>query len=139
TVNNQKHEKHINGVVAQAVAKQVYQLERPQDRHGQHDTRNDGGENFAQENEDHHDHEGERQDQGKLHVVDRFADGVGPVVHHVDADTRRNLDADRRQELLDGVHDLDGVGARLPVDRKYDAALILEPRGELVVFHAVDD
>src|SRR5207245_10292361 len=50
-----------------------------------------------------------------------------------------NLGTEGRQQFFDGVYDLDGIGAGLPIDREDDAALILEPRGELVVFHAVDD
>jgi len=77
----------------------------------------------AQEHEDHHHHQREREHQRKPHVVDRFADGVGSVVHHVDADPCRNLCAEGRQQFFDGVYDLDGIGAGLPIDREDDAAL----------------
>jgi len=58
--------------------------------------------------------------------------GLGsPVVHHFDVDPCLNFDGTVGRSVLDGLHDLDGVGAGLPVDRKTIPALVLEPRGDL--------
>ena len=57
---------------------------------------------------------------------------------------RRQFGVEKRQQLLDGVGDFDGVGAGLALDGQNDGPRLLhlscvEPGGGLVVLHAVDD
>ena len=51
--------------------------------------------------------------------------------------------AEQRQQVLDAVGDLDGVGAGLALDGENDGAAVafvrVEPGRGLIVFHAVDD
>ena len=62
------------------------------------------------------------------------------VVEDVQVDRGRQLLAELRAGALEhAVHHLDGVGAGLPLDGQHDRALVVEPAGDLVVLHAVDD
>src|SRR6267154_6733275 len=64
-VHNEAHaqsQRHQRDVV-QAVAEQVHQRERADDRHRERNCRDNSGRNVAEEYEDNHDHESERQDQ----------------------------------------------------------------------------
>jgi len=58
-------------------------------------------------------------------------------------DRGRQLTFEDRQQTLDAVGDGDGVGAGLALNGQDDGAVavvvVVEPRGRLVVFHAVDD
>ena len=54
-------------------------------------------------------------------------------------DRAGDLLAEGREEFLDVVHHLDGVGAGLPLDGQDDGALVrVEPAGDPVVLHRVD-
>src|SRR6185436_6809401 len=63
----------------------------------------------------------------------------GTVVKDLHFQASRRLSAKRRQQALDRIDDLDGIRARLALDGEHDAAFVVEPGGELVVFHTVDD
>ena len=75
--------------VVDGVAREVHDGERAHDGHGQRQARDHGRRHVAQEEEDHEDDEGDGQQQGELHVVDRVADGHGAVVEDVQVDRRR--------------------------------------------------
>ena len=78
---------------------------------------------LAQEQEDHHDDQHDRDEQRLLHVADRLADRDRAVVQHFDVDRRRHLRPERRQPVLDRVHHRDRVGVGLTLDRQHDRAL----------------
>ena len=75
------------------------------------------------------------QQQRELHVGDRVADRVRERSYRVvDADRRRQLGAEARQQLVDRVDHLDGVGARLALDREHDRALVAVPSRRTLSF-----
>src|SRR6185437_8224306 len=103
-------------------------------RHG--DCGNHGGPEAAQEDEDHHDHEENGQQQRKLYVLDRGADGLGAVGDDLDLDRRRDRGNEARQQRLDLVDGLDDVGARLLEHHQEHATLAVGPGRLLGVFRA---
>ena len=88
---------------------------------------NDGGAEVPQEQEDDEDDEADGEDEGELDVVDGLADGLGPVVEDLHLDGGGQLLGEGRQQVvLDGLDDLDRVGAWLALDRKDDRAYAVE-------------
>ena len=81
-------ERHQREVV-QAVAEQIHHAERADDRQRHGDAGNDRGRNVAQEQEDHHHDQRDRQHQLELHVLHRGADGGGAVGENRDLDRGR--------------------------------------------------
>ena len=126
------HEAHGEGEghereVVDGVAEHLHRRECPHDREGQREARDDGGRDVPQEEEDDQDHERDGEKQGELDVLDRRADGNGPVVEDVEVDGGGQLGREAGQDLLDRIHDLDGVGAGLALDGQDDRALVLVP------------
>ena len=82
-------------------------------------------ESVAQEQEDHEHDQRDREQQRELHVVDRLANRLRAVDQDRRASPRRAAAARKRgQQRLDGVDDLDRVGARLALDRQHDGAVL---------------
>ena len=108
------------GEVVQAVVQQIHDRESAHDGHGQGQAGDDGGREVAQEEEDHQDHQAQGQQQGELDVVHRFPDGGGAVIKGDDFHRGGNLSPQGGQQLIDGVHHLDGVGPRLALDGQDD-------------------
>ena len=98
---------------------------------------------IAQEHEDHHDDQRQRQQHGELHVAIRFANRVRAIVEDVHVDARRQLELPLRHQRLDGVGDGDGVGAGLALDAERNRPLRalggVEPGRRALVFDAVLD
>ena len=126
------------GEVVQAVIQQVHDREGPDDGQGQRQAGDNGGREIPQEEKDHHDHQPQGQQQGELDIVHRFPDGDGAVVQGNDLHRGRDLVPDGGQQLIDGVHHLDGVGARLALDGQDNGPGGLVPGSDLVVGDAVD-
>ena len=137
------HETHRKGQrhqrkIIEGVARQRHDSKRADDRHGQREGGDRGGGDVPQEEKDHHDHQRNRQDQGELHVVDGFANGLRPVVENIQLHRGRHLLAEAGQKLLDGVHHLDGIAAGLALHNQVNGARVVVPGRDLVVLHAVD-
>ena len=120
-------------------SKQIHHAERADDRERDGGARDEGGADIAQEYEDHQHDQRDRQHEGELHVVQRLADRFRAVVENVELDASGQLRLEGRQKLANAIDDLDGVGARLPLDRQNDAARLIVPADVLVVLDAVDD
>jgi hypothetical protein len=78
----QRHEREV----VQAVAEQVHHRKGPDQRQRKRQTGDHGGPEIPQEQEDHHDHEAERQEQGELHVVHRCFDRQRAIIESGDLD-----------------------------------------------------
>ena len=131
-------ERH-QGKVVEAEAGDFHRRERADNGQRQREAGNDRRGNISQENENHHHHQAHRQHQGSFHVADGQADALGTVKEFVNIDRRGNLRAQHGQLPFDRVHDGHGVHAGLALHGEDDAARALEPRGDLVVLHAVND
>ena len=132
--DRQRHQREV----VEAVAELVEHRESADQRQRHGDGRDDGRPEIAQEQEDHHDHQRDRQQQRELHVGDRGADGLGAVGNDVDLDGRRDRGLQHRQHRLDPVDRLDDVGAGLALDRQDDRALLVVPAGDQVVLRRAD-
>ena len=136
--DGEPHEREI----VEAVAQRIHRRKRADDRDRNGQPRNDRGPQIAQENEHdgHHEHHG--QDKRELNVRDGSANGRGAVDDRRDIDAGRNVGAERRQFLLDAVHRVDDVGARLLEHDQRDGALLSNPgrnRGIRRAFHGAAD
>ncbi len=100
---------------------------------------NDRGAGAAQEEKDHHDDEGDRQNERKLHVVHRRADCGGAVGEnlHLNRAGKRRLQL--RQQRLDAIDDGDDVRAGLALNVQDDGGMLVGPGGLLGVFGAVEN
>ena len=139
-VDNESHAKrqrHQRQVV-EAVAEEVHQSERADDRQRQRKARNNRGRRAAQEDEDHGDNEKQRDQQRELHVAHRIADRLRAVVENRQVYRRRKLRLKRRQDRADRVDDFDRVRAGLPLHGEHDATRAVVPGGDFVVLHAVE-
>ena len=125
--------------VVDAVAAEMHHDERAEDRDRHGDARDDRGGEGAEEEEDYQHHENDREDEGELHLGDGLADRARAVDDDVQVDGGGQLLAERGQERLHGVDDLDGIGARLAAHLEIDRAVAVEPAGGFVALHAVDD
>ncbi len=114
--DGQRHQ----GEIVQAEAQQVHHAEGSDQRDRDRDTRNQRDPNVAQEEIDDQDHQGDRDQQRDLDVVDRGADGGRPVQHqgHLDGRWDRRLQLGQRRQHP--VHGGDNVGARLAEDDDQD-------------------
>ncbi len=92
----------------------------------------------AEEQKDHHDHQRHSQHQLKLHVPDRRTNGDRAVGQYGDLDGRRQRTLQLWQQLLDAVHDVDDIGARLPLDVDDHRRNLVHPGRLLDVLHIVD-
>ena len=129
----QRHE----GKIVERVVQQIHDGEGADDGHRQRQARDNRRRKIPQKQEDNEYDQADGQEQSRLDVVHRIADGQRAVVERLERNGRRELQAKHRQELLDVVHDFDGVGAGLPLNRQDDGALQVEPARHLVVFNAV--
>ena len=111
----------------------------PDDGHGQRQAGDDGGREIPQEEKDHHDHQPQGQQQGELDVVHRFPDGSGAVIQGGDLHRGGDLAPHGGQQVIDGVHHLDGVGARLALNGQDDGPGSFVPGGGFVAGDAVED
>ena len=88
--------------------------------------------------EDHQDDQKDRSDHGQLHVVHGFPNRLGAVKKHLQLDGLRNLRAQTRENILDGIDDFDDVGARLPLYSEDDGPFIVEPAADSGVLYTID-
>ena len=91
-----------------------------------------------QEEEDDEDHQGDGEHQLELHVPDRCTDGRGPVGQHRDLHSGRQGASELGQQRLDAVHDLDDVGAGLPLNVEDHGGRLVHPGRLLHVLRIVD-
>ena len=101
---------------------------------------NDGRRHLAQEQEDHQDHERDRDHQRLLHVADRLR-GSRSSGRSAAASGSRAAPARAYAGSLvaHAIDHRDRIGVGLALDREHDRALVVEPAGDLVVLDAVDD
>ena len=123
--------------VVEAVAQEVHDAEGAHDRDGHGDARDDGGGEAAQEQEHDHDDEPHREHQRELDVFHGGPDRGRPIGERRDLDGGRQRGAELGQELLDAVHHVDDIGARLALDVHDHRRLVVHPRRLLHVLGAV--
>ena len=119
--------KRHQGQVVQAEAQEIHDPEGAYDGQGDGDTGDRGGRRRAQKEEDDHDHQGHGQHQLELHVRNRGPDGCGPVGEDGDLDRGRQGLLNLRQQLLDPVHHLYDIGARLSLDIDNHCRVFVHP------------
>src|SRR3981189_3509424 len=119
--------------VIETVAELVEYREGTDQRQRYGDSWNNGGPEIAQEYEDHHYHQRDRQHQRELHIADRSADGLGAVGDDMDLDRGRDRGLQYRHHRLDPIHRLDDVGAGLALDRHYDCPALVVPACNQIV------
>src|SRR5438046_4239799 len=71
------------GKIVQAVAEEIHGSESAEDGQGQGEAWNDGGGDVSEEEENDQDHKANCEHEGKLDVVNRFADGFRAVVEDI--------------------------------------------------------
>jgi len=131
--NRQRHQRQI----VQTVAQQVHHAERADQRQRHRDARNDRRRDAAHEQEHDHHHERDGQQQRELNVLHGGADRRRAVGEDLDVDCRRQRAFQRRQQLLDPIHDFDNVGPRLALDVDDHGRRLIHPRSLLDVFGVV--
>src|ERR1700681_959725 len=124
--------------VVETVAHFVEHREGPNQRQRHGDRRDNGRPEIAQEYEDHHDDQRNRQRQCELHVAERSADGLGAIRNDVYLDGRRDRSLEHRHHRFDLLYGLDDVGAGLALDRQEDRRLLVEPGGNQLVLSRAD-
>ena len=133
--DGQRHQRQV----VEAVAEQVHHAERADQRERDGHAGNDGGREVAQEEEDDHDHQRHGQQEFELDILYRSADGVGAVGEDADLNGFRQRRSECGQQRLDPVHDLNDVGAGLPLDVHDDGGNFVHPGGLAQVFDVVHD
>ena len=98
----------------------MHDAQRPHQREGHGQRGNDGGLRVAQKKPDDPDNQSHGQQQFKLHVVHRGADGGGAVRNHAHFHIARQGLLQYGQKLRHAVGHADDVGPRLPLHRKHD-------------------
>jgi hypothetical protein len=119
----------------EAVAEQVHDAERADERHRHGDARDQGGARIAQEEEHHHDDQHDRDRQRALDIVQRRADVGGAVGRDGDVDIARNRRLELRQQRHDAVDRVDDVGAGLAVENQQHRGLAV---GEALIAQILD-
>ncbi len=129
--------------VIQAVAEQIHHPEGSDYRHRQGHAGNDGGGEIAdkEENDHHHQHQGEQQ--GKLDIVNGSLDRQAAVMQDLHLRGCRQVFRERGQIGFHRPRHFQGIGPRLFIHRQENGLGLgggrEEPGGILVVLHAVDD
>lgn len=95
--------------------------------------RNDRGPEIAQEHQDAHHHQTNREHQRELHVADRGTDRRGAIRHAGEFYTARHRGLTPRQFFRDQLDGLDDVGIRRALDGEDDGGRLVIPGGELIV------
>ena len=131
-------ERHQRQIV-DAETEQVHHAERSDQRQRYRYARNGGRGDVAQKQKDHHHHQRDGEQQGEFNVADRRSDCRGAVREHRYLHRRRQRALQLRQQFLDAIHDLDHVGAGLPLDVDDHRGHLVHPRGLLDVLGIVDD
>ncbi len=132
--------------VIQAEVQRQHDRAGPQQRQGDHHAGDQGGAHVQQEQVDHQHHQHDGDQQRRLHVLHRRADGLGAVHQDVDLDPRRDAALEPGERLQDVVDGGDDVGARELADQQQHVLAVLEvgvgvalsgehPRPDLVVLH----
>ena len=80
-----------------------------------------------------------REHESPLDVAHRGADRDGAIGQQGDIDARRQGRLETRQRLLDGVHHVDDIGARLALNIEDDRGLRARPGGKLFILGALGD
>src|SRR6185437_4828788 len=78
-------------------------------------------------------------EQGYLNVLDRGADILRAVAHRVDVDRAWDRLGEPRQQGLDLIDDLDGVGADFALDQQQFGPSAVEPGAGARIDRGVDD
>ncbi len=92
---------------------------------------------LAQEKEDDHDHEGEREHERIFDVRDRGADRLRAIGDEVHVHRARNRLLELRQSRLDAVDDVDRVGARRALDQQDLGQLLAVPGAGAIADRAI--
>ena len=127
--DGQRHQ----GQIVERIAQQVHDPEGADDGEGHGNTGDEGGADFAQEDEHHQDDEYQRDDQGAFDVGDRSPNGRGAIQRDVELDALRHRRLQERQLLDDPVNRRNDVGAGLPENDDHDAGLAVEAAGDVGV------
>ena len=133
--DRQRHQRQV----VERVAEQIHHAERADDRERDGDAGNDGCRQPAQEQKNHQNDEEDGQQQLEFDVAHRRADGHRAIGENSDLDTRRQRVRELRQQMLDAVDDIYGVGTGLPLHIHDHRGRDVHPGRFLRVFHAVDD
>ena len=132
--NRDGHERQI----VEAVTEQIHDPDGAGQgqRHG--DIGDERGPEAAQKQEDDHHDEGDADQQGKFHVMDRRADGGAAVVEHANFHAGRHPAFQLRQHGANAVESFDHIGPGLFLDDDQNGVIGPGPTTEHAVFHPFD-
>ena len=119
--DDQRHQRQV----VQREVQQVHHREGADQRHRYRQSRNQRGAPAAEEQEDHHDHQGHGDQQGTLGFVQAGADHRRAVHGHIQLGAGRHHRLQGRQFGADVLDGLDDVGARLAVDHQQHGLLVV--------------
>ena len=135
---DRERERHQRNVV-EAVPRDVHRRKGPDDGNREGERGNDRRRESADEQKDDEHHQDDGKHQRVLHVGHGGLNGHRKIVAHRDVDRARKLRANRGQQGLDAVRDVDGVRIRLSKHRDRQRPGAVEPVRPLVAQNAVDD
>src|SRR5271166_1893656 len=119
--DGERHE----GDVVEAEIEQIHRRELAEQRQRHGNAGDESRPEIAQEQENDQHHESDGQPQGELDVVHGGANGRGAVENGLDLDGGRYPGGKLRKLRLDLVDSIDNVGAGLLEHSQYDAGLIV--------------
>ena len=131
--NGQRHERQV----VEAESQKIHDPEGPDNGKRNGDGRDGRRGQIAQEEKNDQDNEGHSQQQFKLHVTDRGADGGRTVGQDANLHGGRQGTLQLGQEPLDAIHDFDHIGAGLPLNIQKDRGRFIHPRRLFEIFHIV--
>ena len=133
--NRERHQRQI----VQAVAEQIHHAERSHQRK-RHRHAGDGGRRHTAEKQKDDEHDQRHgQHQLELHVRHGSADRGGAVGQSGKLDRGGQRSLELRQKVLDAIHHVDDVRARLPLNVDDHGGLVVFPSRQFDVFRAVND
>ncbi|MEA3025066.1 MAG: multidrug efflux pump, partial [Alphaproteobacteria bacterium] len=107
--DGQRHQRQV----VEREAAEPHHAEGGNQRQRQRHAGDDGGADGAQKDQHHQHHQHDAEHQGKLHVVDRRADGGGAVVDDGEIGAGRDGALQARQFGAQPLHGIDDIGAGL--------------------------
>ena len=127
------------GEVVEAVAEDVHRRERAHQRHRHDNTGDERRPPVPQEQKHHADDEPHREEERVLNVDDARPDRRRSVHGEIEANPRRDLGAQLREDRQHVVDGADDVGVGLPVEDEHDRRLSVVDPGDADILDGIDD
>ena len=125
--------------VVETVAEGIHRRERAHQRHRHDNTGNERRPPVPQKQKHHPDDETHRKEERVLNVDDARPDRRRPVHGEIEANPRRNLGAQLREDRQHVVDGADDVGIGLPVEDEHDRRLSVVDPGDADILNGIGD